>query len=219
MNLRTPARSSRESYCAILLKWLGLHCPVWRAMSRANYGGDKHSSNACWTGERNFLRKALVVDKAPLSSLAFKIHICVPSPWIFTWNKGALLKLDTNFFFKDLCRVSSLQLSGICMRSWIWNFRSLSWSVCCIKYLEYLTFEWVHATSKPLPQLYYHDCSGRIPRAPQVGFELIYIPAGKLKGSLESLLIFKTMYSFYLNAHKTTMSCIKHFMRVEFSES
>ena len=50
-------------------------------------------------------------------------------------------------------------------------------------------------------------------------FELIYIPAGKLKGSLESLLIFKTMYSFYLNAHKTTMSCIKHFMRVEFCES
>ena len=46
-----------------------------------------------------------------------------------------------------------------------------------------------------------------------------YIPAGKLKGSLESLLIFKTMYSFYLNAHKTTMSCIKHFMRVELSES
>ena len=27
-----------------------------------------------------FLRKALVVDKAPLSSLAFKIHIWVPSP-------------------------------------------------------------------------------------------------------------------------------------------
>ena len=42
------------------------------------------------------------------------------------WNKGALLKLETNFCFKYLCRVSSLRPSGIWRHSWILNFRSLS---------------------------------------------------------------------------------------------
>ena len=89
----------------------------------------------------------------------------------------ALLKLETNLFFKDSCRVSWLQLSGICVLNRIWNFRSLLWSESCIEYLEYLTFEWVHAVQ-----------------------QFILSGKGKIwKSSLLSLLIFLKMYSFYLN--------------------
>ena len=62
----------------------------------------------------------------------------------------ALLKLETNLFFKDLCRVSSLQLSGIFMLNRISNFRSLLWSESCIEYLECLTFKWVYADTLAL---------------------------------------------------------------------
>ena len=117
--------------------WLLLPCLLNEAMNDLWSGGDKHLSNACWIGVRILVHKRLVVNKAPLSSLASKIQICVPSPWMFTWNKGVLLKLETNFCFKDFCRESSLQPSGIWRSSWILNFppydvQKATWSILSI---------------------------------------------------------------------------------------
>ena len=155
---------------------------------------------------------ALVVDKAPLSLLVSKIQICVPSPWIFTWNKGALQKLETNFYFKDLHRVFSLQLSGICMWSWIWNFHSLSWSESD---MEYQTVSWkfnVRMGSCYVKTIISLSCSPAILTEPQAR-------EGKLEKFVGESWNIKTMYSFYLNAHKTTSPRVKHFMRVELSLS
>ena len=73
-------------------------------------------------------------------------HLCSKSLNIYL-KQGCIAETRHQFLFQ---RVSSLQLSVICTLSWIWNFRSLSWSDSCIECPEYLTFEWVNAMSKPL---------------------------------------------------------------------
>ena len=44
----------------------------------------KHSSNTCWTGERNFCARHWLSTRRHYPVWASKIHICVSSPWIFT---------------------------------------------------------------------------------------------------------------------------------------
>ena len=120
---------------------------------------------------------------------------------------------ETNFCFKDLCRVSSLQQSGIWRRSWILNFRALSSARGDIEYVEYLKFEWIHATSKPLcispaSQHWASSARGKTELKKFVG------SIWKYKSD-----ILTTIHLFYLNSNKTSSTGIRHFIWVEFYES
>ena len=204
------ARNGR-SLSAILLKNHGCCCFVFE-MRRWLMHDHKHSSNACWTGEQNSLCSTGCWQGPIIPFGVQNPDLRSKSAWIFTWNKGALQKLETNFYFKDLHRVFSLQLSGICMWSWIWNFHSLSWSESD---MEYQTVSWkfnVRMGSCYVKTIISLSCSPAILTEPQAR-------EGKLEKFVGESWNIKIMYSFYLNAQKTTSPRVKHFMRVELSLS